>query len=191
MKENSGILKPFHQKYLVDSFVRFHGILQEVAVSLVVLMQAKTLAGVGGELLVYGLANRQMNLVLRTYGKLMEAVISCLKTIDEVGKSRYEEMVFKNDSQEKVWLRHFSIASSLRNRLEADVANSMKAAKVVEDHANERQIQDRIRSAKVQTEQFASDASKFCSKVADLLSLGSTDLSVPLSSHFLLTAGSD
>jgi len=153
-------------------------------------MQAKTLSGVGGELLVYGLANRHLNLVLRTYGKLLESVASSIKTLDDVARSRYEELVFENNLQEKVWPRHYSIATSLRNRLDADVVSAIKAARHVEDHANERQIQDRLRSARAQTEQFASDASKFSAKVASLLSLRPEDLSAPISSHLAITASS-
>ena len=136
MKENSGILASFHQKFVVDTFVRLHGLVQELAFSLVLFMQAKTLSGVGGELLVYGLANRHLNLVLRTYGKLLESVASSIKTLDDVARSRYEELVFENNLQEKVWPRHYSIATSLRNRLDADVVSAIKAARHVEDHAN-------------------------------------------------------
>lgn len=190
MKENSGILASFHQKFVVDTFVRLHGLLQELAFALVLFMQAKALAGVGGDLLVYGLANRQLNYVLRTYGKLMEGISTCIKTIDDVGRSRYEELVFENNHQEKVWPRHYSIATSLRNRLDGDIAGAMKAARQVEDHANERQIQERLRSAKAQTEQFTATASKFCSKVASLLLLRAEDLSAPISSHLAITASS-
>lgn len=191
MKENSGIQSTFQQKFVIDAFVRFHGLLQELAFAMMLILQAKALAGVGGELLVYGMANRQMNMVIRVYHKLIEALETCMKTIDEVGKSRYEELVFQNNNQDKVWPRHFSISSSLKNRIEADLANSMKAAKIVGEHANEKQIQERVKSAKAQTEQFSSDASKFCSKVSSLLSLRNSDFSGPLPSHFAITYGSE
>jgi len=174
---------------VIDIFLRIHGLLQELAFAYSMIYQAKNLLGFGGELLVYGLANRQMNSLLHIYTKIIDHLYNNLKALDEIAKNKYEEIVFQKLHQEKIWIRHYSIASSLLNRLNTDLTNCLTTTKAIEDFTNEKNIQDRLRKAKYDTEKFTQDASRFCNKLTDLLAIDKEDLSKPINTRLALTNG--
>lgn len=66
--EDSGVEAFFRGQAMISgAFLRCHGLAQELAKFVLVVDKAHQLAGQGGDLLVYGVANAQVNAMLQTY----------------------------------------------------------------------------------------------------------------------------
>ena len=95
--ENSGIARPFRRKKeLLEAFVKFHELLLKVASLIQLLEQAKSLAGEGGDLLVYGIARRQVTGIVVDFILLGSSLRDCMNLIEQSADGFYQHLVREN-----------------------------------------------------------------------------------------------
>lgn len=172
--EDSGVEDFFRgQPMITGAFLRCHGLAQEMAKFILVVEKAHRLAGQGGDLLVYGVANAQVNAMLQTYESLTRAVRASVDRLNQIAEIHFERLVNENqarDSSSK-WIKHFKKISFTIELLTTDLERADAAALHVRGQANSMTLYDRLQKAKAETQNFVAQAEGYSKHVAGVLGL--------------------
>ena len=172
--EDSGVEEFFRGKpSFTGAFLRGHGLAQELAKFVLVVEKAHRLAGQGGDLLVYGVANAQVNSMLQTYESLSRAVRSSVDLINQMAEIHFEKLVNQNqarDSSSK-WIKHYKKVSFTIELLIIDLERADAAALHVRAQANALTLYDRLQKAKAETQNFVAQAEGYSKHVAGVLGM--------------------
>jgi len=113
----SGIEEIFRKrKDILNDFVDLHGWLYEIASLILVFEQSRKLAGVGGNLLVYGLANSTLNHLLTFMETLLQKAKNCADKLFEVGNGEKLSLLRQNGVR-TLWMNNFTYACSYKDGL--------------------------------------------------------------------------
>lgn len=192
---DSGVEEFFRGKPMVaGAFLRCHGLAQEMAKFILVVEKAHRLAGQGGDLLVYGVANAQVNAMLHTYENLAQAVRTNVDRLNQIAEIHFEKLVNQNqarDSSSK-WIKHFKKVSFVIQQLNEDLELADAAALHVRGQANALTLYERMEKVKSETENFVAQAESYSKHVAGVLGIQyqapQMPVVVPLPSHLDLYA---
>jgi len=170
---NSGIIKFFRGKpEFLLTFVRLHGWMSELARITHLVAQARMLAGVGGDLLVYGLANEQVNNIMKNFQKLIALIRDDVAVLKK-GTSQFFDSLLTSKSHrkdEKVWQEdHHQRSSEFVKDLDNDLNDCATCAAEVIDRANLTTFRERYLQAASQTESFVLGCQNFCSTFGNLV----------------------
>jgi hypothetical protein len=150
--------EPFFRKnsQLASWFIKAHGLLHELAKLVVVCEKAKQLAGQGGDLLVYGLANAQVNNMLNGYSAIVKAIRAAFERLNQMAEVRFEQLVDANQARESAndWVPHYRKVSYLFEQMEEDLAKADQAAAHIRTQANAMTLEERFQKAKEETNMF-------------------------------------
>ena len=158
---------------VTGAFLRCHGLAQELAKFSLVVEKAHRLAGQGGDLLVYGVANAQVNAMLQTYEVLSRAVRASVDRLNQMAEVRFEFLVNQNqarDSSSK-WIKHFKKVSFTIELLTGDLDRADTAALHVRAQANSLTLHERLEKAKAETENFVAQAEGYSRHVSGVLGI--------------------
>ncbi len=159
-KDNSvGIYLPIQENpTLIEAYVEMHAILIELAKIFLACDEAKALAGLGGDLLVYGISNNQTNLLMDTLTKLCTKLSDCQKTLVTLCDQIYEPLTHQNkttDTKNINWVKNYEKIASLQRKLEQSIKNCIAQASLVKEKANTIPKEERLKHAQSQTRHFA------------------------------------
>jgi hypothetical protein len=172
--EDSGVESFFRGKAMITGcFLRCHGLAQELAKFVLVVEKAHRLAGQGGDLLVYGVANAQVNAMLQTYESLSRAVRQQVDRLNQMAEIHFEQLVNDNQARESSskWVKHFKKVSFTLELLDGDLQRADEAALHVRAQANALTLHQRLQKAKTETENFVVQAEGYSRHVAGVLGI--------------------
>lgn len=192
---DSGVEEFFRAKPMISgAFLRCHGLAEEMAKFILVVEKAHRLAGQGGDLLVYGVANAQVNAMLATYENLAQAIRSSVDRLNQIAEIHFEKLVNQNqarDSSSK-WIKHFKKVSFTIQQLNEDLELADAAALHVRAQANALTLYERLEKVKSETANFVAQAESYSKHVAGILGIPyqapQVPLVVPMPSHLDLNA---
>jgi len=107
---NAGVEEWFRgNAYIAHHFCRAHGLLLEAGRLFVVIEKAANAAKTGGTLLVFGLANAQLNATLDSTKAIMDVLKEEFNCVSKIAECCFEELVFANQatSARTEWITHF------------------------------------------------------------------------------------
>ncbi len=158
-ENNAGIYKPILIKpELLAAYMEMHAILIELAKVFLACDEAKALAGIGGDLLVYGISNDQINRLMDTLTKLCTKLLECQKMLVTVCDQIYEPLTHENKTTEAAhvnWVKNYEKIASLQRKLEQSINKSIAQASLVKEKSNIIPKDERLRHAQRQTQFFA------------------------------------
>jgi len=116
-QQRSGIEALFRNRVeVLKEFVNLHGWLYEIASLILVFEQSRKLAGVGGNLLVYGLANSTLNNLLNFLEQILQKTKKCVEKLFEYGNVQHLSLVRLNNGKGS-WIKNFNHAVSYKDGL--------------------------------------------------------------------------
>lgn len=180
--DDSGMEPAFRGKAMVTGcYLRCYGLAQELAKFILVVEKAHRLAGQGGDLLVYGVTNAQVNAMLQTYEALSRSVRQQVARLTQIAEIRFEELVNDNQARDSAnkWVRHFKKVSFSVELLEDDLSRADDAALHVRAQANAMTLQQRLAKAKEDTDNFIAQADGYSRHVAGVLGIDYQPVMVP------------
>jgi len=169
--QRSGIEPIFRKKpEVLQEFLETHGWLYEIATLIVVFEQSRKLAGVGGNLLVYGLANKTLNNMLDFMETILRRVKTSIEKLFEVGNMEKLALLRQNGGR-VTWVLNFTYASSYKDGLIKSVEGCVEASSEVRVQANKVSPGGRLEKAKKETENFLELAQGILCHQAGLLDI--------------------
>lgn len=106
-KENSGIAEYFKEPQLMREYLRLHGLIQKLALFVMITDMFYELAGMGGDILVYGVAKLEIEKTLLHSRKLLESIQATLSYLFANAESYQSSMIKKIESKHEKWLNIF------------------------------------------------------------------------------------
>lgn len=106
-KDNSGIAEYFRKPQLMKEYLRLHGLIQQLALFVMIADMFYELAGMGGDILVYGVAKLEIEKTLLHSRKLLESIQATLSYLFANAESYQSRMIKKIESKHEKWLNIF------------------------------------------------------------------------------------
>ena len=177
----SGIAYPFWEKpILLEEFVKLHELFIRVAALIQLLEQAYSLAGDGGDLLVYGVTRKHVAGLVVDYTLLSNAIRDSIQVIEQHADGLYQHLVRqkpKDNNPVLKWKLNYMQVSSIAMLLSDDLNKCHEAAYRVREHATSYSLtlQSRIDNLKNNLNAFVTDTDEFSKELRNVLQLkGST-----------------
>jgi len=157
--DDTGIYPAFMQNSeMLETFIEMHALLQELAKVFLACDEACDLAGVGGDILVYGISNKQINLLMDTLKKLCEALVKCQNKLSTLADHRLRQLTTDNlteRTEHKAWVKNYREVHIIQGKLVAALEVCQKQTDFVKEKANTVLSTDWIEQAKDKTNVFA------------------------------------
>ena len=95
---------------ILQNFAKLYGLTTELAKFVVITKQAFSLAGQGGNILVYGLMGKSTQRFVQSFSKLVAELSECIDHLVLVTKRRYGELLLAN--QHPAWEQNYFLAEN-------------------------------------------------------------------------------
>jgi hypothetical protein len=153
----------YNNEATMNLFMKCHGLFYELAKFIFICKKAKLLAGMGGDLLVYGLSNRSVQQLLNTYKILSESLRKTLESLKRTAGEHYDKLV-QDRKAKGGWIANYRLIE--RDKLVFTILDKLKESRTAIDQIMSRMYQislkqrlDRAREETViftaQTEQLS------------------------------------
>jgi len=172
--DNCGFEQRFRGNHFVArQFLRCHALVFEMGSFFVVLQKAAACASQGGTLLVYGLANAQLNAMLDTAEKLLQSLRDSLNLLASISEIRFEELVYANEAtvSRSPWIGHFKVVHSTLAKIDEMIKKVSGEISSMKIHANSMTLYDQFQKAQDDTTAFLSLADGFSKNVSGILGI--------------------
>jgi len=135
--------------------------------------KAAACASQGGTLLVYGLANTQLNIMLETCDHLMSSLREACSTLARVAELRFEELVFQNNATVKrnTWILFYRSIHSTLARIDKTLATISQENALIKIQANSLTLYEMFQQASKDTTEFLDAASDFADHMSHVLGI--------------------
>eukprot|EP01123_Difflugia_compressa_P001895 TRINITY_DN123_c1_g1_i1.p1 TRINITY_DN123_c1_g1~~TRINITY_DN123_c1_g1_i1.p1 ORF type:complete len:670 (-),score=159.35 TRINITY_DN123_c1_g1_i1:230-2239(-) len=166
---HSGVEEYFRGNgYIAYHFLKAHGLLLEAGRLFVVIEKAANCAKTGGTLLVFGLANAQLNATLDSTKAIMDTLKEEFTTVAKIAECCFEELVFANQATKErtAWIKYFKHVFPGINELTAQVEKIQEEVAEIKETANSMTLQQRIQQANNENNDFLSTADEFSARIA-------------------------
>ena len=170
----SGIAKPFREKReLLEEFVKLHELFIKIASLIHLLEQAHSLAGEGGDLLVYGLSRKHVAGLVVDYTLLSNAVRDSITIIEQHADGLYQHLVRENQPLQLHWKQNYLQVSHVSMLLSDDLESCHVAAYRVRQQATTYSLtmKNRLDRLKGNLENFIDEAAAFSRSLRSVLKL--------------------
>eukprot|EP01123_Difflugia_compressa_P008395 TRINITY_DN2498_c0_g2_i1.p1 TRINITY_DN2498_c0_g2~~TRINITY_DN2498_c0_g2_i1.p1 ORF type:complete len:691 (+),score=166.34 TRINITY_DN2498_c0_g2_i1:106-2178(+) len=167
--DSSGIEEWFRgNAYITMHYLRAHGLMLEAGRLFVVLDKAANAAKTGGTLLVYGLANAQLNATLDSTKAIMDELKNELNTVSKIAECCFEELVMKNKAtkERSDWMKHFKEVFPGIREVNNSVKQIQKDVSKIKQVANSMTLLERFQEAAKENDDFLSEADQFSERMA-------------------------
>jgi len=157
--------------YISYKFLRAHALLLEFGRLFVVIEKARECAKQGGTLLVYGVANAQLNVLLDSTKSMINAIRDEFTAVCKIAECAFEKLVFENDAtpQRSKWIKHFKSVFPAINEITAAVKEVLEDVGAIKLQANSMTLYERFQKAQNDTEDFLASADSFSQRTAQVL----------------------
>jgi hypothetical protein len=138
-----------------------------------VIDKAAACASQGGTLLVYGLANTQLNIMLETCDHLMSSLREACSTLARVAELRFEELVFQNNATVKrnPWILYYRTIHSTLARIDKTLATICQETALIKVKANSLTLYEMFQKASQDTTEFLNAATDFANHMSAVLGI--------------------
>jgi hypothetical protein len=166
---NSGVEEWFRgNTYIAYHFLRAHGLVLEAGRLFVVIEKAKNCAKTGGTLLVFGLANAQLNATLDSTKAIMDALKEEFNAVSKIAECCFEELVFANQATKErtEWIKHFKNVFPGINEINDMVKLVQRDVSEIKQTANSMSLYERFQKAADENKEFLNTADQFSQRMA-------------------------
>jgi len=154
--------------YITYKFLRAHALLIEFGQLFVVIEKARNCAKQGGTLLVYGVANAQLNCLLDSTKSMINAVRDEFLGVCKISECAFEELVMANEasSGRNKWIQHFKHVFPAINNITDAVKQVLDDVGQIKLQANSMTLYERFQKAQNDTNDFLSSADSFSQRTS-------------------------
>eukprot|EP01125_Pyxidicula_operculata_P022758 TRINITY_DN9557_c0_g1_i1.p1 TRINITY_DN9557_c0_g1~~TRINITY_DN9557_c0_g1_i1.p1 ORF type:complete len:618 (+),score=163.99 TRINITY_DN9557_c0_g1_i1:38-1855(+) len=159
--------------FIARAFLKAHALVIELGNLYTVMEKAAACASAGGTLLVYGLANAQLNAMLETTDDLLSSVRDTLNLLSQISEVRFEELVYKNEAttSRNDWIAHFKVVHSTLAEVVHMVGVLTEDLSRMKAQANAMPLYDQFQKAQKDTDSFLSSADSFSKRMSNTLGI--------------------
>jgi len=168
---NAGVEEWFRgNAYIAHHFCRAHGLLLEAGRLFVVIEKAANAAKTGGTLLVFGLANAQLNATLDSTKAIMDVLKEEFNCVSKIAECCFEELVFANQatSARTEWITHFKNVFPGINEINEGVKTIQRDVAEIKQTANSMSLYDRFQKAADENAEFLNSADNFSQRMSEI-----------------------
>jgi len=168
----SGIEEFFQgNPFITYKFLKAHALLLEFGRLFVVIDKARNCAKQGGTLLVYGVANAQLNSLLDSTKSMVNAIRDEFASVCKIAECAFEKLVYDNKAtpQRSKWIGHFKFVFPASNAINDAVRQLLEDVGLIKLHANSMTLYERFQKAKNDTQDFLDSANEFSERTAVVL----------------------
>lgn len=172
--KKTGLLEAFRtDEKLLSDFMEMHALLIELAQIFLACDEAYKSAGQGGDLLVYGQSNKQINDLMETLKKLCKTLTGCHNRI-KMATSNQEAIetgktVASLPKATRAWLKNLARLPSINDQLESALSSCIDEANKIQTSSNKITTEERLEIAKKQTLYFTETAEILSNHVTQFL----------------------
>lgn len=152
--KNSGINKDLRDKAVVDQFILLHGLTSELINLDNILQLAYHLAGTGGDLLVYGFANSEVNTLLNAMDLLMRQFRETVRSFHLVTTNFAIRLYRQNTRDHATWRENYRYASQYYDSLMEDLNSCYQKINKLRGKVNAIPLKKRLQEAKAELQNF-------------------------------------
>eukprot|EP01126_Amoeba_proteus_P042714 TRINITY_DN4653_c0_g2_i6.p1 TRINITY_DN4653_c0_g2~~TRINITY_DN4653_c0_g2_i6.p1 ORF type:complete len:1197 (+),score=286.14 TRINITY_DN4653_c0_g2_i6:735-4325(+) len=170
--KKTGIELGFHSHpYVAEQFVKSHASLQELAKFVQIIIKAEKCAGGGGDLLIYGFANKQLNALLETYRALVKTVRSQFEILTRIAELRFQQLVDRNQAEPErnTFIPHYRQIHTKFYHFDNQLLRTEDCCEEILNKANSLTLYERFNKLKRDTEDFISSADMFAGHLNNVL----------------------
>jgi len=170
--ENCGVDEFFRgNTFITYKFLKAHALLLELGRLFVVIEKARECAKQGGTLLVYGIANKQLNILLDSTKSLFSAVRDEFQGITKIAECAFEKLVYDNNatSGRSKWIKHFGVVFPCSNNINSAIRQVLDDVSQIKLTANSMTLYERFQKAENDTKDFLASAEGFSQRTAEVL----------------------
>jgi hypothetical protein len=169
---NSGVEEFFQNNtFIAYKYLKAHALLLELGQLFIVIEKAANCAKQGGTLLVYGVANAQLNALLDSTKSMIQAIRDEFTAVCKIAECAFEKLVFENKATatRSKWMVHFKNVFPASNLINDAVKEVLGDVNVIKQQANAMTLYERFQKAEKDTSDFLSCAEGFSKRTAEVL----------------------
>eukprot|EP01127_Copromyxa_protea_P004287 TRINITY_DN14165_c0_g1_i1.p1 TRINITY_DN14165_c0_g1~~TRINITY_DN14165_c0_g1_i1.p1 ORF type:complete len:1208 (-),score=272.89 TRINITY_DN14165_c0_g1_i1:80-3412(-) len=173
-KTKSGLEPGFHgHPYVAEQFIKAHAALQELAKFVQIIIKAEKCAGGGGDLLIYGFANKQLNGLLETYRALVKTVRSQFEVLTRISELRFQQLVEKNmaEPERNTFVPHYRQVHTKFYHFDSQLSRTEDCCDEILSKANSLTLYERYQKLKRDTEDFITTSDTFAHHLQTVLKI--------------------
>jgi len=169
--ENSGVEKGFQNTECVMSFLNTVSIVEKFGDLYSVIHKAQICAKTGGTLLVYGIANSQLNSLLNSCDLITCSLRRNLTILSQMAENKYEQYVFSNRirPQKTPWIENYRVLNNTFSNIVKKLDDLSNDVAKMRSQANSQTLYQQFQQAKKDTDDFLKEAEVFSGSTAKLL----------------------
>jgi len=154
--------------FISYKYLKAHALLLELGGLFQVIEKAANCAKQGGTLLVYGVANAQLNALLDSTKQMISAIRDEFTGVCKIAECAFEELVRKNKATEgrSKWMSHFKHVFPASNQINDAVKQVLQDVNVLKQQANSMTLYERFQKAENDTSDFLKSAEGFSQRTA-------------------------
>jgi len=156
--------------YVAHHFLRAHGLVLETGRLFVVIEKAANCAKTGGTLLVFGLANAQLNATLDSTKAIMDTLKEEFNNVSKIAECCFEELVFSNQATKErtEWITHFKNVFPGINEINEAIKTIQRDVSEIKQTANSMSLYERFQKAADENSEFLNTADQFSERMAQI-----------------------
>lgn len=172
--EKTGVASAFCNKRITaQEFVKAHAILQEFAKFIQIVIKAEKCAGGGGDLLLYGFANRQLNALLDLYKSLVNKARDQFEILLRLAEAVFQCYVEENKAEPErcTYIPHYRELHSIYHRFNKALSHTEKRCNAILNKANSLTLYERFQKLQNDTNEFISSSDSFALHLNSVLKI--------------------
>jgi len=157
--------------FITFKYLKAHALLLELGRLFVVIEKAANCAKQGGTLLVYGVANAQLNALLDSTKAMINAIRDEFTAVCKIAECAFEKLVYENKAtvERSKWMPHFQHVFPASNMISESVKEVLGDVASIKATANSMTLYERFQKAQNDTADFLSSAEGFSQRTAAVL----------------------
>eukprot|EP01127_Copromyxa_protea_P018676 TRINITY_DN5931_c0_g1_i1.p1 TRINITY_DN5931_c0_g1~~TRINITY_DN5931_c0_g1_i1.p1 ORF type:complete len:1258 (-),score=308.08 TRINITY_DN5931_c0_g1_i1:218-3991(-) len=171
---NTGLEAGFlSHPYIAEQYLKTHGTIQELAKFVQIIIKAEKCAAAGGDLLIYGFANKQLNSLLDTYRSLVKKTRAQFEILMRIAELRFQQLVNQNRAQHtrNTWIPHYRNIHTKMYKLDHQLNRTEECVEEILNCANSLTLYERFQTLQRDTEDFITTADSYAGHLNGVLKL--------------------
>lgn len=172
--ETSGLEEKLRvNPYVASSLLHTIGLILNMARMCTVFDKATACAAHGGTLLVYGIANAQLNAMIDSCSSLIMLLRGALTNLSRIAEVRFEELVYSNSATDtrNPWVKSFKMVHSALAKIEDELGLVAQVLASMKTQANSLTLYEQFQKAQDETSKFVETSTNFSRYLSETLGL--------------------
>jgi hypothetical protein len=171
---NTGLETGFlSHPYIAEQYIKAHAILVELAKFVNIIIKAEKCAAAGGDLLIYGFANKQLNALLDIYRCLIKKIRAQFEILMRIAELRFQQLVNQNKAQHtrNTWIPHYRNIHTKMYKFDNQLNRTEECVEDIVISANSLTLYERFQKLKTDTQDFITSADLYASHLNNILEI--------------------